>query len=197
MGHKDEQGDQNVDEGKWICMLQMEIWKSLEKNMLWNTKNLGCAIQVKYCVNTKFWWSNGHIFNNKKKLNIKMRLLGWVVWVVPCLQFITTQITTNIFLFLRVTSMVWKFWRNKQLRNGDYVGNKLRDVVEGFGDMHMDEWLNFFVKNHNLKKRKKDKIMCRVRDWKRVLRSFLESLYWLHYEYNFTNFAHNCVVNKI
>lgn len=25
MGHKDEQGDQNVDEGKWICMLQMEI----------------------------------------------------------------------------------------------------------------------------------------------------------------------------
>jgi hypothetical protein len=31
MGHKDEQNDQNVDEGKWICMLQMEIWKNLEK----------------------------------------------------------------------------------------------------------------------------------------------------------------------
>jgi hypothetical protein len=58
----------------------------------------------------------------------------------------------------------------------------LQDVAEGFGDMHMDEWLNFFVKNHNFKKRKKDRIMCRVRDWKRVVRSFLESLYWLHYE---------------
>jgi hypothetical protein len=76
MGHKDEQGDQNVDEGKWICMLQIKIWKSLEKNMLWNTKKLGCVIEAKYRVNTKFWWRNGHIFNNKTKLNIKMRLLG-------------------------------------------------------------------------------------------------------------------------
>jgi hypothetical protein len=36
--------------------------------------------------------------------------------------------------------MVWKFWKNKQLRNGEHVGNKLQDVVEGFGEMHMDEW---------------------------------------------------------
>jgi hypothetical protein len=40
--------------------------------------------------------------------------------------------------------MVWKFWRNKQPRNGDYVGKKLRDVVEGFGEMHMDEWSRNF-----------------------------------------------------
>lgn len=155
MGHKDEQGDQNVDEGKWICMLQMEIWNKLGKNMLWNTKKLGCTIQAKYCVNTKNWWRNGHIFNNKTKLNIKMRLLGWVVWVVPCLQFITTQTTTKRFLFLRATWMVWKFWRNKQLRNGDYVGKQLRNVVEGFGEMHMDEWLRNFGRDDILSTRKK------------------------------------------
>lgn len=113
--------------------------KKFGKKMLWNTKKLGCVIQAKYRVNTKFWWKNGHIFNNKTKLNIKMRLLGWVVQVVPCLQFITIQRATEGFYFLRATWMVWKFWRNKRLRNGDYVGKKLRDVVEGFGKMHMDD----------------------------------------------------------
>jgi hypothetical protein len=51
--------------------------------------------------------------------------------------------------------MVWKFWRNKQLRNGDYVGKKLQDVVEGFGEMNMDEWLDFFGRDDIIFKRKK------------------------------------------
>ncbi len=95
IGHKDEQGHQNVDEGKWIYMLQMEIWKKLVKKIM-KYKKLGCAIQAKYCVNTKFWWRNGR---NKTKLNIKMRSLGWVVWLMPCLQFITTQRATKSFCF--------------------------------------------------------------------------------------------------